>query len=530
MKTNGKKQSTMLEKGQVLVIVGLTIMMLMAIIGLAVDTGYVYVSYSRLRRAVDAAALAATGEFKRGYTITGMTASAMQQLRLNGVVTESDPTNNPDVAITIETCAQTANDPVLCPKLGETAKKLVRIRVTQNVPMFFLSAWGFARVPITIESISQAASIDLVLVIQNSESMTYEINEWSNRDPEICNPNGCHPLEEVKDAAKLFVNSLMYFPYDRVALVSYNRIATLVLPLSDEDGVDTITPAVTSLQVFSPQKCLYGQQGFQALPNPKGVPISPYIDDPQEPCRFYNDPPSSPTPGDGLYVGYFHCPMFFGTSDSLGLVGIPDNDASWCGTTNPAAGLVMAGNHLQGVYPNGWTGEVREDSVWVVLLLAGGPPNSAQDDESKPICPKSSLGPTLNRPGCRDIDVTVRHCFKEDDEVCMRAEHEIVREGDGAKFTMKSIYDPTNYDAYDRAFDMVDTQVANGVYIFTIGLGDLVKAKPNNNDVNNLPPGEVFLQYAAKVGGGLYRHTPKSDALKAIFLEIANKIATKLTQ
>src|ERR1051326_7348669 len=64
------KSSKKGAKGQVLVIVALSIVGLVAIIGLAVDTGYLYVSYSRLRRGVDAAALAGTGEFKvpEGYT------------------------------------------------------------------------------------------------------------------------------------------------------------------------------------------------------------------------------------------------------------------------------------------------------------------------------------------------------------------------------------------------------------------------------------------------------------------------------
>ena len=54
------------EKGQIIVILALMFIGLIAIVGLAVDMGYLYVNYSRLRRAVDAAALSATSQYRKG--------------------------------------------------------------------------------------------------------------------------------------------------------------------------------------------------------------------------------------------------------------------------------------------------------------------------------------------------------------------------------------------------------------------------------------------------------------------------------
>ena len=531
------KQHTLREKGQVLVIVAITLVYLVAIMGLAIDTGYVYVSYSRLRRAVDAAALAATGEFKRNYTITGMRASASQQLKLNGLVTTADA-NNPDVSISINTCDSDPGNTTICPGTGKIAQKLVQIKVTQDVPIFFMAVLGFSRVPISIESVAQAASIDLVLVIQNSESMAFGASSNVNKDPSVCNPNGCHPFEEVKAAAKTFVNTMMYFPYDRVSLVTFSRTADLILPLSDQTGGDTITPALTGLTVFSPPACLYRRENitgsdptnFPYLPDPRAAPIQmptpypTYTTDPKSPCRFYaGEPP--------VYVGKFDCPMFYAT-DINGFK-TSDNDPSWCGTTNPASGLAMAGNHLQGAYPVGWpTDQIRDDAVWVILLLGTGAPNSAQDDLSKPICPKSSMGGDYSRPGCRDIDVLTRHCFKAADTTCLASKYDV--KGNGV-YKMNSILDATNYDAYDRALDMADVEESNGVFIFTIGLDPTPPLAPTlesvgYGDINGLWPGETFLQYAASVGSGIYRYTPGPAGLQAIFLEIANKIATKLTR
>lgn len=523
MKKNNN-QTTIREKGQVLVVVALTIMVLIGVIGLAVDSGYVYVSYSRLRRAVDAAALAATGEFKRNYKDIELVGSAQQQLKLNDVVMASD-SSNPDVSIVIQTCSTAPADPVLCPKAGEIAKKLVRIKVTQDVPMFFMSVWGWKRVPITVETIAQAASLDVVLLIQNSESMTFAANDNANKDPHACNPgNACQPFKDVKAAASAFVDNLMYFPYDRVAIVTFNQVANLDLELTDESGGPTVQAALNGLKVYDPAQCVYKYEDRLAFTNPVPAPVPGYTGDPMSPCRLYKT--------DGTYMGYLDCPMFYATDLSGNRTS--DNDPSWCGTTNPAAGLAMAGNHLQGAYPTGWTGTVRDDAVWVILLLGTGAPTSAQDDHSKPLCPKSTVNPAPNytdytHPGCRDTNVLIRHCYKSTDTTCLNASYDAAETGIPANF-MVSTYDPTHYDAYDRTFDMVDTEVSNSIYIFTIGLGLQVKSTTANGETSGFAPGETFLKYAAKVGGGIYRYAPDGSGLRAIFLEIANKIATKLTQ
>jgi len=71
------------EKGQILVILALVFIGLIAIIGLAVDLGYLYVSYARLRRAVDAAALSATTQFKKNVLPITLDKAAREFLILN---------------------------------------------------------------------------------------------------------------------------------------------------------------------------------------------------------------------------------------------------------------------------------------------------------------------------------------------------------------------------------------------------------------------------------------------------------------
>jgi hypothetical protein len=513
MKSTQNMHGEKSEKGQVLVIIALTFTALIMIIGLAVDTGYFYVSYSRLRRAVDAAALAATGEFKRNFQPAQMEASARQELKLNGILITPNA-DNPDVVVRIESCITNPTDAVLCPAAGETAKKLVRVRVTQDVPLFFLAVMGIRRVPMTIETISQAASLDVVLLLQNSESMAFDTG---NPDPSVCNPlNACEPFETVKAAAKDFTNTL-YFPYDRIAVITYNQLANLDLPLSDQSSGPNVNTVIDNLKLFVPAECPYTSEAVQALLDPIGAPPNPPSPaapwypggDPKSPCRKYTDA--------HVYSGRYDCPMFYatnadGTASSA-------RDPSWCGSTNSAAGLAMAGNHFQGAYPTGSTIPVREDAVWVILLLGTGAPNIAHDDHSLPLCPAS----TRSRPSCRDLDVLTRHCWTNT-APCMQSTPYPV----DATHSMSSTYNQTDYDAYDRAMDMVDVEVQNGISIFTIGLG-FQNVSPAG-DINNLPTGETFLKYAATKSGGIYRPTATASGLSAIFLEIANKIATKLTQ
>jgi Flp pilus assembly protein TadG len=491
------------EKGQVLVFLALTFIGLVAIIGLAIDTGYMYVSYARLRRGVDAAALAATGEFKRGYNPAALLGAAQQMLNMNGI---ADVTNPPVVAI--DTCDSLPGDPALC---TVPLKKIVRVTVTEDVPTFFLAVIGFRTVPITVSSFSQAASVDVVLTLDASESMTLgslaaPITGVMS-DPKICNesdpgaidgyPGDCHPFQEVKKAAKEFADQL-YYPYDRVAVVSFSQRAKMELALSD--NLTTIQTTIKNLTVTEGiGRCVFSRDlvpGDRALysapPNVADPGKTPYYpNDPGGPCRFFE---SEVGPFDQMW-----CPMKYGT----------DPDPSRCGTTNIGNGIALAGSILAGVYPSylpvppgGWP-EKRDDALWVLILLSDGAANAAYNELDQPICPHYTWGYDYG-PQCRDHDSRVRH--------------------------------PNSsplYDADDNARDMFDMVDSNGALIFTVGLGNLT-TKLYANDLGP-PAGETLLKYPSEPPPGLnngdyYYADDGGSNLSDIFLKIANKIATRLTQ
>jgi hypothetical protein len=159
----------------------------------------------------------------------------------------------------------------------------------------------------------------------------------------------------------------------------------------------------------------------------------------------------------------------------------------------------------------------RQDSLWVVIVLAGGPANTgctdginhncygAETNDGR-VCPPSTYG----APYCRDASTSTHHAA-----------------GSAA-------YDADDY-ARDAADFLANPLTGQGAAIFSIGLGDLVIHSPAGDP----DAGQVLLQYAATVAGdesgvpvnhGLYFYAPSPAQLVEIFRTIAENIATRLSQ
>ncbi len=117
------------ERGQVLIVVALAIVGIIAVIGLSLDVGVMFIENARLRRAVDSAALAAALQFREGYLMSELDTSAREFLKLNGI---NDPSalvqvcNGPDYAHTIPAASG------ICPGPSEMDRKLVRVVARGN--------------------------------------------------------------------------------------------------------------------------------------------------------------------------------------------------------------------------------------------------------------------------------------------------------------------------------------------------------------------------------------------------------------
>ena len=477
------------QRGQVLVIVVFAMIGLISAIGLVVDVGITFIQYGRLRRAVDAAALSASLQFREGVPLDQLTLAATEFLKLNDI-------NDPTAVVT--NCEV---DPTLCDKNGNGIidpgenRKFVHVVASTDAHLAFMPILGMRTVHLTAEAVSEAASLDVVLVIDISESMTFDAPPGDPmRDPSQCNvavsggpySGDCSPFMDVKVAASSFVDYL-FLPYDRVAVVTFDNHPHTELTL-DHCEVLGLDQATCYNQVQNTIRHLeVTQVGGGTGPGTDGacdfsIPAS-------GPCRLYDVPAP---PGDSHYIG-FDCPIYHTTTDP-----------SSCGTTNIGGGLLNAGNEF------GMNG--REEALWVVILLTDGAANSSTDvtmTNPHGFCP----GSTHTQPFCRDALVSTRHCADAD------TRDRCIAEG--------GVWDPENYDADDFARDMADfTGKDQHALIFTIGLGNQVVNAPAGDP----DAGEKLMMYAADAGGGLYFFAPTGNDLRDIFKQIADNIAVRLTR
>lgn len=487
------------ERGQILIIVTLAMIGLVSFVGLVVDVGLLFVGQGRLRRAVDAAALAAASNFRQGYAHADLEKSALEFLKLNGF-------ENPDAAV--DTCESLPGDLELCPDVGEYAQKLVRVNASATVPLAFLSVIGIREVPISAEAIGEAASLDVVLVIDTSDSMAKEGVDPKDRDPSVCNPLNCSPFDDVQAAAIFFKNQLDY-PYDRVALVGFDKKATIALNFSNDPA--DIEDAIKVMEVFEPLECSYDPYYDPAKLTPDG------------PCRVYEryaDCESGAPWANGNCNGISEDEAFI---DEDGLPGYDNylglecpifhefGNPSTCTTTNIGGAIAKASETLADTDPADPAIGGRREALWVVILLTDGAANAPA---------RYCKSDWWENPFCRSFltdDAWTRYCVDGSSAYCL---------GDGGG-EVDSVGDKYNTDDYARdMFDFVG--IEQKALIYTIGLGNQVKS--SLPDVYGKGAGERLLEYGARVGEGAAIFVDAGGHLVAAFGQILDNISTRLVK
>jgi hypothetical protein len=484
------RPATRAERGQALVIVALAMIGLLAFVGLTVDAGILFIAEGHLRRAVDAAALAAATQFRVGRSPDQLERSADEAVHLNGV----DP-----ATLTLGIClaGDSHNDDSLCPAPGAPHRKLVRVTATSDVRFAFLGVIGIPGTRITANATSEAASVDVVLVIDTSNSMTYGVageiqGGYTSQgfqgnpmwDPAVCNAatptdaqdvasgyhGYCLPFHYVKKAAIDFINHL-FFPYDRLSIVTFDNVETVQVPLTNTLTADQIT------------RWVKGNPVVGIGDGTHGLEVSPPRDRwyPGSPCTF--EPYNPPVPPD------YPAPY--------------QPDPSSCQNTSIGGGLKAAGSEF-GRQP-------RQEAVWVVILLTDGAPNASEPSaitgQINKFCPQSTWWDQTNDPRrfdplCRDSDKNSRHTLLDP------ATYAGIDPGHSVPYNPNNQYDPTAayYDAEDYARDNADFvscpsslaqappwcrdsldyihhQGGQGALLFAIGLGPFVIDSPQGGHV-----------------------------------------------
>ena len=514
------------QRGQAMVLIALAFVGLAAFIGLMVDAGILFSNIGHLRRATDAASLAAANQFREGRTPPELSVLATELLTLNGLAPSGVVAKICDLSgLPGPPIFDAYHDPTLCPggvyppTPGEPFTKEVRVETTLPIDFAFLPIIGWNSVTISAESISQAASVDLVLVIDNSGSMAFDLctngidddlegdgddcngfttpqaGALADSDADTCNAAGnCEPFESIRGAAfGLLYN--MFFPYHLMAVVSFSNLSATEISLADGDNFVAVQTAINNLIVSGP------------APNP--------------PCDL-----------------------------SAG-------DPRGCPTTNTAAGLTRAGNLLADNNGDGVGGDFRPDSVWIVILLSDGAANTAIREGGNPlnrndwICPPPggpANVPTWVPGFCRDPEFEVGI-----GDFVFDAEDAAVDAGLFVGCPDSTLPQPAGCSAAAPG--------GQGAVIFTIGYGDLVIDSPACESFYDIqsPPipcepnqGEELLRFIADIGDdndpgtracsgkptsspgnpencGNYFFAADANQLEKVFEAIASRIFTRIT-
>jgi hypothetical protein len=513
-----------------MVLIALAFIGLAAFIGLVVDAGILFIQIGHLRRAVDSSSIAAANQFREGRSLAEIEAAADEFINLNSLNPANAEIFVCDIADPQASNTNPYHDLDLCPPDEDgdgihgppqdpddtiPPRKYVRVVATMPVDFSFLPIIGFSSIDIQANAISEAASVDIVLVIDTSESMAYDAecgdgdddDEWAElnlpgglgvadgvddctsttgvvggypddymSDPDICNDvypgvagiqGECQPFEEVRTAALSLLGRL-YIPYDRMAVISFDRNAVAQLDLSSDPS--SITSAIGNLTVFKLGGC----------------------------------------PGWTPAMGY---------------------NPSLCTSTNIADGLKAGGSQFGSF--------LREEAVLILILLSDGSANAATDNSSppNPICPGSTSVPTWTDPLCKDEDFELGQ-----GDYGYDAEDAAVDQGYFVGCPEANSFDPTTTSC---------TAPGQGAVVFTIGLGD----KLINDDLCDLgaypggceeDQGEKLLRFIAATGDdgdpstdpcagvakgqscGNYYYSPTGGGLLQVFEAIASRIFTRI--
>ncbi len=258
-------------RGQSLVIVAFAFIGIAVMVGLAVDGGILFASQAHLRRAVDAAAVAAATQMRVGQSPEAIQRFAYQFVKMNGV----DPTtvivslynynNDPGGAMGgMGTDCHHAGPSQVDPAYDRYGlcevpqRKLIRVEGRTGAQFAFMPLVGIISTTVTANAVAESASVDAVIVLDTSNSMGDDttLSDGTRRTDTaeavaacnamaLTNPKAevgnCRPLMDAKEAAKAFVRRL-YPDYDRVAIVNFDFKAHPVI-ITDTKAVPATSTA-----------------------------------------------------------------------------------------------------------------------------------------------------------------------------------------------------------------------------------------------------------------------------------------------
>lgn len=147
------------QVGQSIIILALGMIALLAFVGIVADVSLLFVRYSSLRRAVDAASIAAAGQMRQNRSYADVGIAARQYIEFHGLNART---------VLVDTCSSRPGDAELCTSVQS---KLVRVTAQVDSPTIFMSLLGFGSITLSASAVSQTAVLDVIIIMDASESM-----------------------------------------------------------------------------------------------------------------------------------------------------------------------------------------------------------------------------------------------------------------------------------------------------------------------------------------------------------------------
>ena len=202
---NVTEKPSRLRRGSILVLAAVFMVFVLGMAAFTTDFGYIQVQKTRLRAAVDAAALAAIDDLTNDEA--AMTQTVNELLLANGYDTTSS-----DLVVTTEYGSWDVDNLVFTAGSDFNAADSIRLSVVDNgIPAFFGPVFGedgYSTGAEAVATLSSTVPRDIVVVIDCSTSMDANMS------------NGQTRMENTKDAATAMVDELL--PEDRVGLAVFS--------------------------------------------------------------------------------------------------------------------------------------------------------------------------------------------------------------------------------------------------------------------------------------------------------------------
>ena len=235
------------DRGVVLVIGSAALVMIIPVIGMAIDTGIVFTTKTKLQSSVDGAALAAARALNLGQTAAQQETSAKQNAQnwFNANFgTQFFGSQNTVFA-----------DPII--QDTGLAVRNVTVSASTQVPTYFMKWFGFPNTKLAATGWAQRRDMVMMMVLDRSGSMSTN--------------GGCTPM---KNAALSFIQK--FTPgRDRIGMVTFSDTALLVKPVTNFDtALPTLINGINCTgNTNTPQAVAlgYNELYFQQLPGALNV-------------------------------------------------------------------------------------------------------------------------------------------------------------------------------------------------------------------------------------------------------------------